>query len=115
MIGHEPLQAMRRSGRVPRCVWITDGPDIRARDWHAEPNCCDLEKHAVISLAESDIPEALDFRCLIGLEVHISAERGAGRAMRLHNAAVEAEAALVATTIHSAAPELVLHRAEVHG
>ncbi len=109
MTGHEVLQAMRRAGRVPRAVWITDGDDIRARDWHEEPNYADMERHAVISIAASDIPEALDFRCLVGLEVHIAGQRGESRARRLHDAAAQAEARIVVTTIHGHAPELLVH------
>jgi hypothetical protein len=101
MNGHEPLLAMRRDRRVPRCVWITDGEDIRSRDWHEEVNYADQQRHAVIEISASDIPEALDFRCVIGLEVHLSAERGQERARRLHGALVEAEARRVITTIHN--------------
>ena len=101
MTGLEALQAMRRARRVPRCVWITDGPDARSQDWDAEPNYADMQRHAVISVAENDIPEALDFRCCIGLEVHIAGERGEARAKRLHAALVEAEAKRVITSIYA--------------
>jgi non-ribosomal peptide synthetase component F len=101
MNGHEPLQAMRRIHRIPRCVWITDGDDIRSRDWDEEPNVIDQQRHAVISLAAADIPEAIDFRCVVGLEVHLSAERGETRARRLHTALIEAGAKRVITSIHA--------------
>jgi hypothetical protein len=103
MTGHEALRAMRHDSRAPRCVWITDGDDIRAKDWHHEINQTDQQRHAVISLAAGDIPEALDLRCFIGLEVHISGERGEARSNRLHNAVIEAKAKRVITSIH--APE----------
>lgn len=109
MNGHEPLQAMRRARRVPRCVWITDGEDIRARDWHEEVNCADQQRHAVIAIGSSDIPEALDFRCLVGLEVHLSAERGQARAKRLHNALIDAGARRILTTVQGETPELITH------
>lgn len=109
MTGHEALQAMRRARRVPRCVWITDGEDIRARDWQDEPNLFDRQKHAVIAIAATDIPEALDFRCVVGLEVHVAAERGQARAKRLHAALVDAGAKKVITTVHGEAPELITH------
>lgn len=108
MNGHQALRDLRRIHRVPRCVWITDGPDVRARDWHEEPNCTDQQRHAVIEIAEHDIPEALDFRCCVGLEVHVSGERGEARAKRLHAALIEAEAKRVITTIH-ATGETILH------
>lgn len=101
MNGQQPLQAMRREHRVPRCVWITDGDDIRSRDWHEEINHADQQRHAVLSLAESDIPETIDFRCVVGLEVHLSAERGESRAKRLHAALIEAGAKRVITSIHA--------------
>ena len=110
MTGHESLHRMRRDKRVPRAVWITDGGDVRARDWQNEVNQEDQQRHAVIALAETDIPEALDFRCCIGLEVHISTERGEARARRLHQALIEAEARRVITSIHGASGiELLLH------
>lgn len=99
MTGHEALRAMRYDKHAPRCVWITDGDDIRAKDWHHEVNHVDQQRHAVISLAAGDIPEALDFRCLVGLEVHIAGDRGEARANRLHNAAIEAKAKRVITSI----------------
>jgi hypothetical protein len=107
MNGHEALQRMRRDKRAPRCVWITDGDDVRARDWQNEPNCFDLQKHAVISIAADDIPEALDFRCCIGLEVHVAGDRGAARARRLHAALIDAGARRVITSIYEPAETLV--------
>lgn len=103
MNGHEALRAMRYDKRAPRCVWITDGDDQRAREWDDEPNHSDQQRHAVIELNAADIPEALDFRCLFGLEVHIAGERGEARATRLHNAVIAANAKRVITSIY--APE----------
>lgn len=101
MTGHEPLLAMRRAGRVPRCVWITDGDDVRARDWHNIPNAFDQYSHAAIALYAGDIPEALDFRCCIGLDVHIAGERGDVRAKRLHAALIDAGARRVVTSTYA--------------
>lgn len=110
MNGHERLSAMRRANRVPRCVWITDGEDARAGDWHEQINVVDEQRHAVIAIAAGDIPEALDFRCVVGLDVHLSAERGESRARRLHAALIEAEARRVITTIHhNGTQEMLLH------
>ena len=103
MTGHEALQAMRRARRVPRCVWITDGDDVRARGWDEEPNYADMQRHAVLSIAAGEIPEALDFRSCIGLEVHVAGDRGEARARRIHAALVDAEAKRVITSIY--APE----------
>lgn len=101
MTGLETLQAMRRARRVPRCVWITDGDDVRARDWNEEPNYADMQRHAVLSIAANDIPEALDFRCCIGLEVHVAGDRGEARARRIHAALIDAEAKRVITSIYT--------------
>lgn len=116
MIGQEALRRMRRAKRIPRCVWITDGDDVRAVDWSSEINHADQRRHAVIALAETDIPGAMDFRCVVGLEVHVAAERGESRARRLHAALIEADARLVITSIHSAAGiELLLYGVDQHG
>lgn len=101
MTGDQALRAMRHSHRTPRCVWITDGDDVRARDWSDEVNHADQQRHAVLSLAESDIPEALDLRCCVGLEVHVAGLRGSARATRIHNALIDAEARRVITSIHA--------------
>jgi hypothetical protein len=101
MTGHEALQAMRRARRVPRCVWVTDGDDVRSRDWNEEPNCADMQRHAVLSIGANEIPEALDFRCCIGLEVHVAGARGEARARRLHAALIDAEAKRVITSIYT--------------
>lgn len=101
MTGHEALQALRRARRVPRCVWVTDGDDVRARDWSEEPNYTDMQRHAVLSIAAGDIPEALDFRCCIGLEVHVAGDRGEARARRIHAALIDAEAKRVITSIYT--------------
>lgn len=114
MTGHEALRAMRRKHLVPRAVWITDGEDMMARDWHLEPNVCDQQKHACISLAETDIPEALDFRSVVGLEVHVSGDRSAARARRIHQALIDAEARRVITSIPSTG-ELLLYGVPTYG
>ena len=110
MNGHEPLLTMRRSGGVPRAVWVADGEAPRSTDWHREPNCCDGEYHAVVRIDPQDIPEVLDLRWAIGLEVHLTAERGEPRARRLHEALIAAQARRVITSIHGASGvDLILH------
>lgn len=99
MTGHQPLIAMRHDRRVPACVWLTDGPDPSAGDWHMYLNCFDCRMHATISIAATDIPEALDLRCVVGLPVHVSGIRGESRVRRLHDAAVVAKARLVVTVL----------------
>lgn len=117
MTGADALRAMRRAtGQVPIAVWITDGDEPRAQDWHQERNCCDGHYHAAIGLAPADIPEALDFRCVVGLEVHLSAERGEPRGRRLHAALIDAGAKRVITSIHAETGiNLLLHGVAEHG
>lgn len=96
MNGHQALLAMRRARQVPRCVWVEDD-DARmtrqmASDWHEEPNVVDRQMHAHLHISETDIPEALDLRCVVGLQVHLSSVRGSDRQRRLFNALVEAGA-----------------------
>lgn len=110
MNGHEPLLTLRRGGGAPRAVWVADGESPRARDWHRERNCCDGEWHAVVRIDATDIPEVLDLRWAIGMEVHLSAERGESRARRLHQALIDAKARRVITSIHDAnGIDLLLH------
>jgi hypothetical protein len=117
MNGHQALIALRRARRVPRCVWVTDGSDPRTKDWHEEINHADQQRHAVLEIAASDIPEALDFRCVVGLEVHVAAERGAARGIRIHQALIDANASRVITSIHHAAgdSELLIHGVPSNG
>ena len=87
---------MRKERQVPRCVWVEDD-DARmtrqmASDWHQEPNVVDRQMHAHLHIAETDIPESLDLRCVVGLKVHLSSARGEARQRRLFNALVEAGA-----------------------
>lgn len=116
MKGDTALRAMRRARLVPRAVWVTDGDEPFAGNWHEQINCCDQQRHAVIGVAAGDIPEALDFRCVVGLDVHLSAERGEARGRRLHAALIEAGARKVITSIHAETGiNLLLHGVAEHG
>ena len=88
MVGHTPLLQMRRSGLLPnQHAWVTDtGCPMDAwfgRNWHGDLNPYSQKLTPCIDLAETDVPEALDFRCLVGLMVHLRTTRGADRAKRL--------------------------------
>ena len=110
MNGHNALMAMRRGNGAPRAVWVTDGPDKRARSWQEEANIADGRMHAALQIDAGDIPEGLDLRCCIGLEVHVAAERGADRGRRLHAVFVDAGAKRVITSIYGGdGVELLLH------
>lgn len=103
MRGHDQLLAMRRANRRPAAVWITDSDDeysrVTARDWANEPNRTDGRVHAHIRIEATDIPEALDLRCLVGLEVHVSSDRGAARHHRIFDSVLDAGAAAVIAVI----------------
>lgn len=100
MTGHEPLLQMRRAGRKPACVWVLDDDSAETRtlasDWQTFPNAFSQKYHAHIRLNADDVPEAMDFRCLVGLQVHLSSSRGKARARRIFDA------------IAAASPDMVL-------
>lgn len=90
MTGHDALLTMRRAGRKPSMVFVVDGDSefdrIRSSDWQREPNLF-AEKHfAHLRVMATDIPEALDFRCVVGLRVLLMSERTEARGRRLFNA-----------------------------
>lgn len=98
MTGHEKLLAMRRKGSVPAAVWVTD-TDLpmcwqMARDWHVEPD------FPQIVLRADDTPEAMDFRCLVGLRVHARSDRSEERAARLFDSIKAANPALVVAVLN---------------
>lgn len=94
MTGHEALLQMRRAGRKPACVWIADSDEpifkAMAADWHKEPNPFAHKLFAHIQILETDVPEYLDLRCVIGLPVHLELTRDEKRAKRLFKAVTEA-------------------------
>ena len=101
MTGAENLRFMRRAGKVPRCIWLIDGANFRARDWYSEANSFDGQFHAEIGIEQTDIPEAIDLRFAVGLAMHLSAERGDARGRRLHVALIDAGARRVVTSLHT--------------
>lgn len=99
MTGHEDIIAMRRAGRRPGSVWITDSDDEysrrTARDWRHH-RAVNGHQAAHIRLTAEDIPGALDLRCLRGLQVHISTDRGPARFDQLLEACRKADSRAVA-------------------
>lgn len=86
MRGHQPLIEMRRAGVLPdQAAWVTDNEypldHWFARNWHGFDVQNGLKP--CIAIDEADVIEALDFRCLHGLMVHLHAERCQERAKRL--------------------------------
>lgn len=99
MTGQDALRALRRAGAKPACVWVADEDGAiakqAARDWYKEPNPFAGKLFAHIQLTATDIPETLDFRALIGLQVHLVCERGDARAKRVFDALAAAKPAFL--------------------
>jgi hypothetical protein len=102
MTGERALIAMRRSGRNPDGVWVTDSDDVYSRVTSREWPIHRFEKRgqpghqaAQIRIEANDIPEALDLRCVVGLTCHVATDRGATRFNRIFDALIAAGAAVV--------------------
>lgn len=102
MTGERPLIAMRRAGRNPDGVWITDSDDfysrVTAREWpmhRYEQRGKPSHQAAHLRIEAGDIPEALDLRCVVGLTCVVATDRGTTRFDRLFDALVAAGAAVV--------------------
>jgi hypothetical protein len=99
MTGDKALKELRRLHRIPRCVWVMDSDDFYAKEtaltWCDHRNVFDREFHAHIRVEAHDMPEALDLRCVVGLECHLAGDRSSSRTRRLFQALIEAGAAKV--------------------
>lgn len=99
MTGHQALLSLRRAGMKPACVWVLDDDaptSIKAaQTWHAEPNPFAHKLFAQIHLSDTDTPESLDLRCLMGLRIHMTCARGTARAKRLFAALIAAKPAFL--------------------
>ena len=103
MTGHTQLLAMRRAGMKPECVWVVDDDSevgrMQAATWHESPNDFAGKFFAHIQISESDVPDALDFRCVVGLRVHVECGRSLERSKRLVRALADAKASVVMAVI----------------
>jgi hypothetical protein len=99
MTGERALIAMRRSGRNPAGVWVTDSDDTyartTAREWPYHWDWKTRHHTAHLRFDANDIPEALDLRCVVGLNCHVATDRGATRFNRIFDALIAAGAAVV--------------------
>lgn len=90
MTGQEALIQMRRAGSRPPFVFVADSDDAycieAAATWHKEPNQFAQRIYAHLRVLATDVPEALDLRCLVGLRVQLIADRTAERGHRLFEA-----------------------------
>lgn len=86
MKGHAEIIKMRLRGRRPAKVFINDYPCDEELDWHRHGD------HATVCI-HGDAIEALDFRFLVGVEVHIGsldADRTRRMYERVKNAGAQA-------------------------
>ena len=89
MRGMDRLIAMRMRGVKPAAVWLDD---LDVQDGYGAAKGDNMH----IAVEPMDRPESLDLRPLVGLEVHIHADRGESRARALFSGARGAGAKLVA-------------------
>lgn len=90
MHGHEPLIAMRKAGKKPTMVFLSDFPE--KSNWH------ETGDYPEISVFH-DVPERADLRFLVNLNVTITASTK-DRAKALLAACVKAGATSVSTCYH---------------
>lgn len=96
MNGHQALIAMRRKGVRVAAIFVADGQsdfDLDKSWTHPIMG----SRFAHVRIDEIDIPEALDLRFAVGMQVHIDGYRSEARAKRLHDAFVAADAKIVGT------------------
>ena len=96
MNGHQPLIELRRRRLTTPAVFVTDG----AVEFNLDRNWTHPvwgSDFAHVRIDEADIPEALDLRFAVGLNVHLDGRRGEARAQRLHHAFIAADARAIAT------------------
>lgn len=103
MTGQDALLKMRRARRRPSFVFVVDGDHeydiVRSGDWQREPNPFAGRCFAHLRVLATDLPEALDFRCLVGLPVHLLSERSDERGRRLFDAIKDASPSFLIAAI----------------
>lgn len=99
MTGDQALIAMRRKGVNPEGVWVIDSDDhysrTTARAWPENRDLASGHQAAHLRIETADIPDALDFRCVVGLTCHVASDRGESRFDRIFEALLAAGAAVV--------------------
>jgi hypothetical protein len=103
MRGHEPLIAMRMRGMTPSTVELMVDqrmPSWFWREWPTERHPGE-PIHARILVGETDSPQLLDLRCLIGLTVQVNGPNPE-RVATVAQACTDAGAARVITSCNGA-------------
>ncbi|MEI8170928.1 MAG: hypothetical protein WCG50_14725 [Rhodoferax sp.] len=85
MNGHQSIIAMRHNRMKPAYVWLQDSGLIPTDN--------------AVTLAVSDIPEAIDLRFLVGVTV-LAESQNADRLRRITTACIQAKALRVIASLH---------------
>ena len=111
MTGHEPLISMRLRGIRPG-DWVelidtdaqTDVPCSRTDDLVMSWTTPSFENGVIrptVQIKHPEIPEKLDFRFVVGLNVTASTRHSHDRAKRIHEALIKSGAKHVITCFHA--------------
>lgn len=95
MKGADAVFAMRRAGKRPKGVWITQTESPYCLMWQKYD---DLHAYPEIEILATENPESLDLRFIVGLTAHVSGKTyQSGK--RLHHALLKSGAKRVITVV----------------
>jgi len=94
--GSDALMTMRKAGKRPVGVWISHRPSPFCNTWQKYD---DMHAWPEIEILQSENPENLDLRFVVGLIVHVSGCFDYKVAKKLHEALLKASAKRVITTV----------------
>lgn len=96
MRGHQPLIALRMDRKRPQGVWICHGRSDACLQWD---KAVDTLPYPEIEILQTENPENLDLRFVVGLTVHVSGCKNYEVAKKLHRALLIAKARHVITVV----------------
>jgi hypothetical protein len=95
MKGADAVFAMRRAGKRPKGVWITQTESPYCLMWQKYD---DLQAYPEVEILPHENPESLDLRFVVGLTVHVSSKKyDLGK--KLHHALLKSGAKRVITVV----------------
>lgn len=95
MKGADAVFAMRRAGKRPKAVWITQTESPLCLMWQKYD---DLQAYPEVEILPNENPNALDLRFVVGLTVHV-AGKNYQTGKKLHHALLNAGAKRVITAV----------------
>jgi hypothetical protein len=95
MKGADAVFSMRRAGKRPNGVWITQTPSPYCLMWQKYD---DLQAYPEIEILPNENPENLDLRFVVGLTAHVCGKEYF-TVEKLHNALLKAGAKRVITVV----------------